>query len=57
MVRDHWTTHLPIVFLGIRSSLKPDINRTAQQSWFGTPLRLPAKFFDVTDATILQSPL
>ena len=35
-----WTTSLPLVLLGIRSSLKPDIGCTAAELVFATTLRL-----------------
>lgn len=39
------TEVLPIVLLGIRSSLKEDLQATAADLTYGTPLRLPGEFF------------
>lgn len=43
--KSRWTETLPVVLLGIRSSLKPDINATPAQLVYGTSLRLPGEFF------------
>nr|XP_029723845.1 uncharacterized protein LOC115264312 [Aedes albopictus] len=40
-----WTEVLPIVLLGIRSSLKEDLQATAAELTYGTSLRLPGEFF------------
>ncbi|XP_058817453.1 uncharacterized protein LOC131680760 [Topomyia yanbarensis] len=40
-----WTEILPIVLLGIRSSLKEDLQATAAELTYGTSLRLPGEFF------------
>ncbi|GBM66173.1 hypothetical protein AVEN_68298-1 [Araneus ventricosus] len=37
-----WTETLPIVLLGIRSVIKPDINATCAELVYGTTLRLPS---------------
>ena len=42
---DHWTEMLPMVLLGIRTSLKEDFNCTAAELVYGTSLRLPGEFF------------
>ena len=42
---DRWTDMLPLVLLGIRTSLKEDINGTAAELVYGTSLRLPREFF------------
>ncbi|BHF58389.1 hypothetical protein SprV_0100134100 [Sparganum proliferum] len=39
-----WSVNLPLVFLGIRSSVKKDIQCTAAELVYGTPLRLPGEF-------------
>ena len=49
----HWSDSLPIVLLGIRTSLKEDIQCSSAELVYGTTLRLPGEFFDNTreDAT------
>ena len=39
-----WTELLPIILLGIRSTVKADLNCTPAQLVYGTPLRLPGQF-------------
>nr|VZH94564.1 unnamed protein product [Spirometra erinaceieuropaei] len=39
-----WSVNLPLVLLGIRSSVKQDIQCTATELVYGTPLRLPGEF-------------
>jgi hypothetical protein len=54
---EHWTEALPLVLLGIRSAWKEDLNASAAELVYGSPLRLPGEFFapspsactDVTD--------
>ena len=41
-----WTNSLPLVLLGIRSSLKADIGCTAAELVYGTTLRLPGSYFN-----------
>ena len=41
-----WTDSLPLVLLGIRSSLKADIGCTAAELVYGTTLRLPGSFLN-----------
>ena len=41
-----WTDSLPLVLLGIRSSLKADIGCTAAELVYGTTLRLPGSYFN-----------
>ena len=43
--QEHWTEALPLVLLGIRTSLKEDIACTAAELVYGTTLRLPGAFF------------
>ena len=40
-----WTEALPLVLLGMRNTLKEDINATPAQMVYGTSLRLPGDFF------------
>nr|VZI06174.1 unnamed protein product [Spirometra erinaceieuropaei] len=39
-----WSVNLPLVLLGIRSSVKEDIQCTAAELVYGTPLRVPGEF-------------
>ena len=43
--KDSWTESLPIVLLGIRSSLKEDLKATSAELVYGEPLNLPGDFF------------
>ena len=43
---NHWTDSLPLVLLGIRTSLKEDIKCSTAELVYGTTLRLPGEFFD-----------
>ncbi|XP_064475553.1 uncharacterized protein LOC135389435 [Ornithodoros turicata] len=42
----NWVDHLPWVLLGLRSSLKQDLNCSSAELVFGSPLRLPGDFLD-----------
>lgn len=42
-----WTEIIPIVLLGIRSAIKPDINSTCAELVYGTTLRLPSDIFNI----------
>nr|VZI40758.1 unnamed protein product [Spirometra erinaceieuropaei] len=39
-----WSVNIPLVLLGIRSSVKEDIQCTAAELVYGTPLRLPGEY-------------
>nr|VZI36614.1 unnamed protein product [Spirometra erinaceieuropaei] len=41
----HWSEHLPLVMLGIRTALKPDLECSAAELVYGTTLRIPRDFF------------
>ena len=41
----HWVNALPMILLGIRTSLKQDIGCCAAELVYGTTLRLPGEFF------------
>ncbi|BHF58122.1 hypothetical protein SprV_0100107100 [Sparganum proliferum] len=41
----HWSEHLPLVMLGIRTALKPDLECSAAELVYGTTLRIPGVFF------------
>lgn len=42
---ERWTDMLPLVLLGIRTTLKEDLKCTAADLVYGTGLRLPGEFF------------
>lgn len=42
----HWSEILPQVLLGIRSSIKEDLQASPAELLYGEPLRLPGEFFD-----------
>ena len=44
-----WVATLPIVLLGIRTSVKEDLGATTAELVYGTGLRLPAEFFNTND--------
>ncbi|BHF66873.1 hypothetical protein SprV_0200989600 [Sparganum proliferum] len=41
----HWSEHLPLVMLGIRTALKPDLECSAAELVYGITLRIPGDFF------------
>ena len=41
----HWTKALPLILLGIRTTLKQDLKCTPAELVYGTTLRLPSEFF------------
>ena len=41
----HWTKALPMILLGIRTTLKQDLRCTTAEMVYGTTLRLPGEFF------------
>ncbi|XP_055543009.1 uncharacterized protein LOC129728586 [Wyeomyia smithii] len=47
--KSRWTEMLPIVLLGIRSSVKEDLQATTAELTYGTTLRLPGEFFTSSD--------
>lgn len=53
---EHWSDHLPLVLLGIRSSLKTDLRCSAAELVYGTTLRLPGMFFVPLSDTPLVDP-
>ena len=54
-----WVLDLPLVLLGIRSSLKVDLKCSAAEMVYGTTLRLPGDFFSLSPApsTNVSDPL
>ena len=51
----HWTEALPMVLLGIRTSLKHDIGCCAAELVYGTTLRLPGEFFSFKQGRTARS--
>ena len=52
----NWVSSLPLILLGIRTTLKEDLQCTVAEMVYGTTLRLPGEFFytsssDATDPT------
>ena len=45
-----WSSALPMVLLGLRATLKEDINATAAEMVYGQNLQLPGAFFDATES-------
>ena len=43
--RENWSTTLPLVMLGIRTSFKTDLQCSVAELVYGTSLRLPGEFF------------
>ena len=41
---DTWTEALPLVLLGLRTALKPDVNSSAAELVYGEQLRVPGEF-------------
>lgn len=52
----HWTEALPLVLLGIRSSLKVDLQCSAAEMVFGTTLALPTDFISQPTQDTLPDP-
>ncbi|GFW77979.1 pol polyprotein [Trichonephila clavipes] len=48
---ESWLDSLPMVFLGIRSSFKQDLEASSAKLVYGTTLKLPGDFFVNTPAT------
>jgi cleavage and polyadenylation specificity factor subunit 1 len=42
----NWPDSIPIVLLGLRATIKEDLNATPAELVYGTTLRLPGEFFD-----------
>ena len=50
LTNGNWVEELPIVLLGIRTTLKEDLSCTAAEMVYGTTLHLPGDFFSVPAA-------
>ena len=58
----HWMKALPLILLGIRTTIKQDLKCTAAELVYGTMLRLPGEFFQahtthITDPTSYKTQL
>ncbi|BHF73292.1 hypothetical protein SprV_0401637300 [Sparganum proliferum] len=50
------TDHLPLVLLGIRSALKPDLDCSAAELVFGATVRLPGEMISPTPQSAVEDP-
>ncbi|BHF78003.1 hypothetical protein SprV_0602111300 [Sparganum proliferum] len=53
---ENWTDHLPLVLLGIRSALKPDLDCSAAGLVFGATVRLPGEMISPTPQSAVEDP-
>ncbi|BHF84456.1 hypothetical protein SprV_0902760700 [Sparganum proliferum] len=53
---ENWTDHLPLVLLGIRSALKPDLDCSATEQVFGSTVRLPGEMISPTPQSAVEDP-
>ncbi|BHF62237.1 hypothetical protein SprV_0200521800 [Sparganum proliferum] len=53
---ENWTDHLPLVLLGIRSALKPDLDCSAAELVFGATVRLPGQMISPTPQSAVEDP-
>nr|VZI45352.1 unnamed protein product [Spirometra erinaceieuropaei] len=53
---ENWTDHLPLVLLGIRSALKPDLDCSAAELVFGATVRLPGEMISPTPQGAVKDP-
>nr|VZI05690.1 unnamed protein product [Spirometra erinaceieuropaei] len=53
---ENWTDHLPLVLLGIRSALKPDLDCSAAELVFGATVRLPGQMLSPTPRVAVEDP-
>ena len=51
-----WTEVLPLILLGIRTTLKTDINCTAAEMVYGSSLRIPGEFV-TSSQTVVEDPV
>ena len=56
MPRTQWFGTLPLVLLGLRSSLKENLHCTTAELVYGTTLRLPGDIFESTDFHTVPDP-
>ncbi|BHF78866.1 hypothetical protein SprV_0602198300 [Sparganum proliferum] len=53
---ENWTDHLPLVLLGIRSSLRSDLHCSAAELVFGVTVRLPGQMISPTPRVAVEDP-
>ncbi|BHF78145.1 hypothetical protein SprV_0602125600 [Sparganum proliferum] len=53
---ENWTDHLPLVLLGIRPSLKSDLDCSAAELVFGSTVRLPGEMISLTPQSAVEDP-
>ncbi|BHF72881.1 hypothetical protein SprV_0401595200 [Sparganum proliferum] len=53
---ENWTDHIPLVLLGIRSALKPDLDRSRAEIVFGVTVRLPGEMISPTPRGAVEDP-
>nr|VZI46136.1 unnamed protein product [Spirometra erinaceieuropaei] len=53
---ENWTDHLPLVLLGVRSALKPDLDCSAGELVFGSTVRLPGEMISPTPQGSVEDP-
>nr|VZI45164.1 unnamed protein product [Spirometra erinaceieuropaei] len=53
---ENWTDHLPLVLLGIRSSIKSDLDCSAAELVFGATVRLPGQMISPTPRVAVEDP-
>ena len=51
-VAGDWMTHLPLVLLGVRSSVREDSGVSPAELLYGTPLRLPGQLIDAAPVSV-----
>jgi hypothetical protein len=51
-----WVDTLPLVLLGIRTTVKEDLSATVAEMVYGTTLRLPEEFFQSSDSKAMIDP-
>jgi len=44
----HWSEELPLILLGLRTTLKEDLKASPAELFYGQTLRLPGQFFEET---------
>nr|VZI08069.1 unnamed protein product [Spirometra erinaceieuropaei] len=53
---ENWTDHLPLVLLGIRSTLKSDLDCSAAEMVFGATVRLPGEMISPIARDAVEDP-
>ncbi|BHF82314.1 hypothetical protein SprV_0802545100 [Sparganum proliferum] len=53
---ENWKDHFPLVLLGIRSALKPDLDCSAAELVFGATVRLPGEMISPTTRGAVEDP-